>query len=67
MKKRDLLFAGLILFAAAPAVAQTEPDYENRDGKQIFFQGFEQDWDAWSTEVIDTINGMWYYSREKCR
>ena len=60
MKKRDLLFAGLLL--AVPAFAQEGPDFdEKRDAKVIFTQDFEANWDEWSTEVVDKIDGIYYY------
>jgi len=61
MKKRDLLFAGL-LFLAAPAFAQQDgPTFTDQDAKVIFSQDFEANWDEWSTEVVDKIDGVWYY------
>ena len=60
MKKRDLLIAGLLF--AVPAFAQDGPTFdETRDAKVIFTQDFESDWDEWSNEVVDQIDGVWYY------
>lgn len=63
MKQRDLLFAGLLLLAI-PAFAQEErkPTLNPAtDPKVIFEQGFEADWDTWSTTEIDRIQSMDYY------
>jgi len=60
MKKRDLLFAGLLF--AVPAFAQDGPTFdESRDAKVIFTQNFEDDWEEWSNEVVDQIKGVYYY------
>ena len=37
---------------------------EKKDAKQIFFQDFEADWDAWSTEPIDSITVLEYYDHQ---
>ena len=37
---------------------------EKKDAKQIFFQDFEADWDAWSTEKIDSITVLEYYDHQ---
>ena len=58
MKKRDLLFAGLLLFGAS---AFAQPTYTAQDAKVIFTQDFEADWDAWSSKVIDSITTLQYY------
>jgi len=62
MIKRDLLFAGLLLMGVT-AFAQPTFD-EKKDAKQIFFQDFEADWDAWSSEPIDTIDVLEYYDHQ---
>ena len=62
MKKRDLIFAGLILLAA-PMSAQNGPVRTDQDSKVIFSQDFEGDYDAWSSEVVDQINGVDYYRK----
>jgi hypothetical protein len=59
MKKRDLLFAGLLF--AVPAFAQEGPTFTSQDAKVIFTQDFESDWDEWSSEVVDKIDGIYYY------
>ena len=59
MKKRDLLIAGLLF--AVPAFAQDGPTFTPQDAKVIFTQDFEANWDEWSTEVVDVIDGVWYY------
>ena len=67
MKQRDLLFAGLMLFAA-PAFAQpgiTEPEFdESRDAKVVFTQTFEGNWEEWSTKAVDTIYQVEYYKNK---
>lgn len=68
MKQRDLLFAGLLLFAA-PAFAQDDPvpgidmpifDAE-KDAKLIFSQNFEGNYAEWTTKAVDTIYKVEYY------
>ena len=61
MKKRDLLFAGL-LFMGVSAFAQ--PTFTEQDAKVIFTQDFEADWDAWSSKVIDSITTLQYYDHQ---
>lgn len=67
MKQRDLLFAGLLLFAA-PAFAQpgiTEPLFDaDKDAKLIFSQDFEADFATWSKIRVDSITQMEYYDHE---
>ena len=72
MKQRDLLFAGLLLFAA-PAFAQdlpTGPGYTeplrdaDKDAKLIFSQDFEADFATWSKIRVDSITQMEYYDHE---
>ena len=67
MKQRDLLFAGLLLFAA-PAFAQpgiTEPLFDaDKDAKLIFSQDFEADFATWSTTPVDSITQMEYYDHQ---
>jgi hypothetical protein len=67
MKQRDLLFAGLLLFAA-PAFAQpgvTEPVFDaDKDAKLIFSQDFEADFATWSKIRVDSITQMEYYDHE---
>ena len=58
MKKRDLLFAGLLLMGVS-AIAQ--PTRTPQDAKVIFTQTFEDDWDAWQTTPVDTIYQLEYY------
>ena len=60
MKKRDLLFAGLLL-AGVPVLAQTLVQHPETDPAVIFEQGFEQDWNAWSKDSIDVIDTIYYY------
>ena len=60
MRKFYLFFAGA--FLALPMVAQNEPIRNpETDPKEIYLQDFESDWDAWSTAVVDTINGLDYF------
>ena len=67
MKQRDLLFAGLLLFAA-PAFAQpgiTEPVFDaDKDAKLIFSQDFEADFATWSTTPVDSITQLEYWDHE---
>ena len=58
MKKRDLLFAGLLLMGVS-AIAQ--PTRTPQDAKVIFTQTFEDDWDAWQNTPVDTIYKLEYY------
>ena len=47
------------------AFAQNQPTFnEKLDAKQIFFQDFEADWDAWSSEAIDSITVLEYYDHQ---
>ena len=62
MKKRDLLFAGLLLIGAT---AFAQPQRTSQDAKEIFFQGFEGDFDEWSNEVVDSITVLQYYNNTK--
>ena len=63
MRKFYLFLAGA--FLALPMVAQNEPIRNpETDPKLIYLQDFESDWDAWSTAVVDTINGLDYYKTE---
>ena len=60
MKKRDLLFAGLLL-AALPAFAQ--PDLSDpRSAKVVFTQDFEKSWTEFTTTAIDSITELQYYT-----
>lgn len=62
MKKRDLLFAGLLLLGV-PVLAQRTFQLDDKtDPKVIFEQGFEDDWNSWSTDSIDVIDTLWYYA-----
>ena len=62
MKKRDLVFAGLLL-AVAPVFAQTDgPTRTDKDAKVIFVQDFEADWETWSNQVVDKITELQYYN-----
>lgn len=62
MKKRDLLFAGLLLLGV-PVLAQgTFQLNDKTDPKVIFEQGFEDDWASWSKDSIDVIDTLWYYA-----
>ena len=64
MKQRDLLFAGLLLFAA-PAFAQDGPTFDPaKDAKVVFTQDFEADWKTWTTTPVDTIFKVEYYDHE---
>ena len=64
MKQRDLLFAGLLLFAA-PAFAQDGPTFDPaKDAKVVFTQDFEADWKTWTTTAVDTIFKVEYYDHE---
>ena len=68
MKQRDLLFAGLLLFAA-PVFAQDDPvpgiDMPifdaDKDAKLIFSQSFEGNYNDWTTKAVDTIYKVEYY------
>ena len=61
--KKNLLFAGLLL-CAAPMFAQegseTGPVRTSQDAKVMFFQGFEDDWDEWCDQAIDSIEKVTY-------
>ena len=64
MKQRDLLFAGLLLFAA-PAFAQDGPTFDPaKDAKVVFTQDFEADWKTWTTTAVDTIFKIEYYDQK---
>lgn len=58
MKKRDLLFAGLLLIGAT---AFAQPVRTSQDAKQLFFQDFEADFETWSNQVVDQITELYYY------
>ena len=64
MKKFYLFLAGALM--AMPIFAQVEKEDPNfdrvNDPKVIFDQDFESDFDEWANEIIDTINGVWYYN-----
>lgn len=64
MKKRDFILAGLILLAA-PMSAQNGPVRTDQDSKLVFEQKFEDDFDAWSAALVDTIDGVFYYKNNK--
>ena len=58
MKKRDFLFAGLLLMSAPMLAQEIVPDGPTRtkdDARQIFMQDFEKDWDKWIDDTIDVI------------
>lgn len=60
MRKFYLFLAGA--FLALPLVAQNEPIRNPQtDPKFIYEQNFEDDFDAWSTSVVDTIDGLDYF------
>jgi hypothetical protein len=64
MKKRDLLLAGLLLMGVPVFAQNHDPNDgidDSKDPKVIFFQGFEQDWNSWSTDSIDVIDELYYY------
>ena len=63
MKKRDFILAGLILLAA-PLSAQNGPVRTDQDAKIVFEQNFEKDFAAWQAELVDTINGVYYYRHQ---
>ena len=62
MKKRDLLFAGLLLIGAT---AFAQPQRTSQDAKQIFVQDFEADFETWSDLVVDSITELYYYNNTK--
>ena len=67
MRKRDLVFAGLLLAAISPVSAQTVPTGPTRtdkDAKVIFVQDFEADWETWSNQVVDQITELQYYNTD---
>ena len=59
MKKRDLLFAGLLLMGL-PVSAQLNLNDPN-GAHVVFSQDFEGSWDEWKTTVIDSITEIQYY------
>ena len=60
MRKFYLFLAGA--FLALPLVAQNEPIRNPQtDPKVIYEQNFEDDFDAWSKAVVDTIDGLNYF------
>ena len=62
MKKRDLVFAGLLLLTA-PVFAQTLVRTP-QDAKVIFEQKFESNWDEWSNTPVDSITEIEYYDHQ---
>ena len=62
MKKRDLLFAGLLLFGVS---AFAQPQRTAQDPEVVFEQTFEANWATWSTEEIDRIEQMQYYINDQ--
>ena len=58
MKKRDLLFAGLLLMGVT---AFAQPTRTPQDAKVIFTQTFEDDWDKWQSTPVDTITEIQYF------
>jgi len=58
MKKRDLLFAGLLLMGVT---AFAQPTRTPQDAKVIFTQTFEDDWDKWQNTPVDTIYQLEYF------
>ena len=62
MKKRDLLFAGLLLIGAT---AFAQPQRTSQDAKEIFSQDFEADFETWSNLVVDSITELYYYNNTK--
>lgn len=62
MKKRDLLFAGLLLLGVPVLAQRTFQLNDKTDPKVIFEQGFEDDWASWSKDSIDVIDTLWYYA-----
>ena len=58
MKKRDLLFAGLLLMGVT---AFAQPTRTPQDAKVIFTQTFEDDWDSWQNTPVDTIYQLEYF------
>ena len=62
MKKRDLLFAGLLLFGAT---AFAQPQRTSQDPKELFFQDFEADFDAWKEMEVDRITELKYYNNNQ--
>ena len=64
MKQRDLLLAGLLLLGGS-VFAQNAPDLTNpNSAKQVFFQGFEDDWNTWTTTEVDRITQLEYWDKE---
>jgi hypothetical protein len=59
MKKRDLLFAGLLLMGL-PVSAQLNLNDPN-GAHVVFSQDFEGSWEEWKTTVIDSIKEIQYY------
>lgn len=62
MKKRDLLFAGLLLFGAT---AFAQPQRTPQDPEQLFFQDFEADFEAWKEKEVDRITELQYYNNSQ--
>ena len=63
MKKRDLVFAGLLLLTA-PVFAQSQLVRTPQDAKVIFEQKFESNWEDWSSKAVDTITVIEYYDHQ---
>ena len=63
MKKRDLVFAGLLLLTA-PVFAQSQLVRTSQDAKVIFEQKFESSWEEWSSKAVDTITVIEYYDHQ---
>ena len=59
MKKRDLLFAGLLIMGL-PVSAQLNLNDPN-GAHVVFSQDFEGSWEEWKTTVIDSIKEIQYY------
>ena len=73
MKKRDFLFAGLLLMSAPMLAQELVPDGPTRtkddakvifDARQIFMQDFESDWESFQNDVIDVIPYIEYYNHQ---
>lgn len=62
MKKRDLLFASLLLFGAT---AFAQPQRTSQDPKELFFQDFEDDFEAWKEKEVDRIDVLKYYNNSQ--
>lgn len=65
--RKKLYFLTLAALASMPILAQDQPEGPVRtanDAKEIFFQGFEEDYETWSTTPVDSIVGMTYYDTQ---